>query len=203
MSSARPSSLKTRTGTSSPQAVVRIRLILQPAWLRFLVWAFFLAVGWGALTTLESRVEIESNILSAIFFGAIVAGFFTATSQATHRGALEALSGLDQTGRSQAIDAVAHGVVPSDPDVRASAIRLGRVWLHNKSADQLKRAEIWTWITFGLLFAAAVAAAAVNFNSDRLFYGVLALLSAITLLFSSLTMRRIRRNVALLAGGHN
>jgi hypothetical protein len=29
------------------------------------------------------------------------------------------------------------------------------------------------------------------------------LLSAITLLFSSLTMRRIRRNVALLAGGHN
>jgi hypothetical protein len=84
--------------------------------------------------------------------------------------------------------------------VRASAIRLRRVWLRNKSADQLKRAEIWTWITFGLLFAAAVAVAAVNFNGDRLFYGVLALLSAITLLFSSLTMRRIRRNVALLAG---
>jgi hypothetical protein len=179
---------------------VHIRLILQPAWPRFVVWAFFLAVGWGALTTLESRVEIESNIVSAIFFGVIVAGFFTATSQATHRGAMEALSGLDQTGRSQAIDAVAHGVVSADPDVRASAIRLGRVWLRNKSADQLKRAEIWTWITFGLLFAAAVAAAAVNFNGDRLFYGVLALLSAITLLFSSLTMRRIRRNVALLAG---
>jgi hypothetical protein len=179
---------------------VRIRLILQPAWLRFVAWAFFLAVGWGALTTLESRVEIESNIVSAIFFGVIVAGFFTATSQATHRGAMEALSGLDQTGRSQAIDAVAHGMVPADPDVRASAIRLGRVWLRNKSADQLKRAEIWTWITFGLLFAAAVAAAAVNFNGDRLFYGVLALLSAITLLFSALTMRRIRRNVALLAG---
>jgi hypothetical protein len=52
--------------------------------------------------------------------------------------------------------------------VRASAIRLGRVWLRNKSADQLKRAEIWTWITFGLLFAAAVAVAAVNFNGDRL-----------------------------------
>jgi hypothetical protein len=50
------------------------------------------------------------------------------------------------------------------------------------------------------LFAAAVAAAAVNFNGDRLFYRVLALLSAITLLFSTLTMRRIRRNVALLAG---
>jgi hypothetical protein len=118
---------------------VRIRLILQPAWLRFVAWAFFLAVGWGALTTLESRVEIESNVVSAIFFGVIVAGFFTATSQATHRGAMEALSGLDQTGRSQAIDAVAHGVVPADPDVRASAIRLGRVWLRHKSADQYSR----------------------------------------------------------------
>jgi hypothetical protein len=51
------------------------------------------------------------------------------------------------------------------------------------------------------LFAAAVAGAAVNFNGDRLFYGVLALLSAITLLSSSLTMRRIQRNVALLAAG--
>ena len=180
---------------------MRIRLILQPAWLRFLVWAFFLAVTWGALTTLESRVEIESNILSAIFFGAIVAGFLTATTQATHRGSLEALSGLDQAGRSQAIDAVSHGVVPADPDVRASAIRLGRVWLRNKSADQLKRAEIWTWITFGLLFAAAVAAAAVNFKSDRLFYGVLAVLSALVLPFSLLSVRRIQRNVALLAGG--
>jgi hypothetical protein len=98
---------------------------------------------------LESHVEIESNILSAIFFGAIVAGFLTATTQAMHRGALEALSGLDQAGRSQAIDAVSHGVVPADPDVRASAIRLGRVWLRNKSADQLKRAEIWTWIYLG------------------------------------------------------
>ena len=82
--------------------------------------------------------------------------------------------------------------------MRAPAIRLGRVWLRNKSADQLKRAEIWNWITFGLLVAAAVAAAAVNFNGDRLFYGVLALLSAILLPFTSRNSRRIQRNVALL-----
>jgi hypothetical protein len=180
---------------------MRFWLILQPAWLRFVVWAFFLAVTWGALTTLESRVEIESNILSAIFFGAIIAGFLTATTQATHREALEALSGLDQAGRSQAIDAVSRGVVPTDPDVRASAIRLGRVWLRNKSADQLKRAEIWTWIAFGLLTALSVVAAAVNFNSDRLFYVVLALLSAILLPFTLRNSRRVQRNVALLTEG--
>jgi hypothetical protein len=177
------------------------RLILQPAWLRFVVWAFFLAVTWGLLTTLESRVEIESNVLSAIFFGAAVAGFFTATSQATHRGALEALSGLDQAGRSQAIDAVAHGAVPADPDVRASAIRLGRVILRNKSADQLKRQERWVWVTFGVLFASTAAAAAANVNDDRLFYAVLALLSVILLPVSLLNSRRIERNVARLAEG--
>jgi hypothetical protein len=180
---------------------MRFWLILQPPWLRFVVWASLLAMTWGLLTTLESRVEIESNVLSAIFFGAAVAGFFTATSQAVHRGALEALSGLDQAGRSQAIDAVSHGVVPADPEVRAAAIRLGRVWLRNKSPDQLKRAERWTWITFGVLIALTGAAAAVNFNSDRLFYVVLALLSAIALPFSLLGTRRIQRNVALLADG--
>jgi hypothetical protein len=180
---------------------VRIRLILQPAWLRFLVWALPLAVAWGGLTSFQSHSEIESTILSAIFFGAIVAGFLTATTQATHRGALEALSGLDQAGRSQAIDAVSHGVVPADPDVRASAIRLGRVWLRNKSADQLKRAEIWTWITFGVFFALAIAAAVANFANERVFYFVAALLFALVLPFSLLSTRRIQRNVALLAGG--
>lgn len=177
------------------------RLLLQPAWLRFVVWALFLAVTWGALITLESRDEIESNVLSAIFFGAATAGLFTATSQATHRRALEALSGLDEARRFEAIDAIAHGVVPADPDVRAAAIRLGRVSLRNKSAEQLKRAEIWTWITFGLLFVVAVAAAVTNFNSDRLFYAVLALLSAVVIPVSLRTSRRVRRNIALLSGG--
>lgn len=104
-------------------------------------------------------------------------------------------------GRSQAIDAVSRGVVPTDPDVRASAIRLGRVWLRNKSAEQLKRAEIWTWITFGLLTALSVVAAAVNFNSDRLFYVVLALLSAMLLPFTLRNSRRVQRNIALLTEG--
>jgi hypothetical protein len=177
---------------------MRFWLILQPAWLRFVVWASFLAVTWCALTTLESRDEIESNILSAIFFGAIVAGYLAGTTQATHRGALAALSGLDQAGRSEAIDAVSHGVVPADPDVRASAIRLGRVWLRNKSADQLKRAELWTWLAFGVLIGLTGAAAVMDFNSDRLFYVVLALLSAIALPVSLRNSRRIQRNVALL-----
>ena len=129
---------------------MRIRLLMQPPWLRFLVWASLLAVVWGGLTSFQSHAEVESTILSAIVFGAAVAGYFTITTQGIHRGAVAAVSGLDQTGRSQAIDAVLHGKVPADPDVRASATRLGRVFLRNKSADQLKRQELWTWLVFAI-----------------------------------------------------
>jgi hypothetical protein len=179
---------------------VRIRLLLQPPWLRFLVWASLLAVVWGGLTSFQSHAEAESTILSAIVFGAAVAGYFTVTTQGIHRGAVAAVSGLDQAGRSQAIDAVLHGKVPADPDVRASATLLGRVFLRNKSADQLKRQELWTWLVFGILIVAGVAAAVVIVN-DRFYYLVIAVLAAIVLPFSLFTLRRIQRNVALLAEG--
>jgi hypothetical protein len=179
---------------------VRIRLLLQPPWLRFLVWAPLLAVLWGALTSFQSRAEVESTILSAIVFGAAVAGYFTVSTQGIHRGAVAAVSGLDHAGRSQAIDAVLHGAVPADPDVRASATRLGRVCLRNKSADQLKRQERSSWLVSGVLIVACVAAAVVLTN-DRFYYLVIAVLAVIVLPFSVLTLRRIQRNVALLAEG--
>jgi hypothetical protein len=164
------------------------------------VWAALLAVVWGGLTSFQSHAEVESTILSAIVFGAAVAGYFTVSTQGIHRGAVAAVSGLDQAGRSQAIDAVLHGKVPDDPDVRASATRLGRVFLRNKSADQLKRQELWTWLVFGILIVAGAAAAVVIVN-DRFYYLVIAVLAAIVLPFSLFTLRRIQRNVALLAEG--
>jgi Flp pilus assembly protein TadB len=179
---------------------MRLRLILQPAWVRFMVWALFLAVWWGLFTGLQSSYEFEGAVLSAIVFGAALGGYFTVTTQGANREAHEAVSGLDQSGRSQAIDAVLHGVVPTDPDVRASATRLGRIYLRNKSADQLKRAEIGTWIMFGVLIAAAVVAA-VAFDDDRVPFIVLAVLAAILLPVSLIRSRRIQRNVALLAEG--
>jgi hypothetical protein len=178
---------------------MRFWLILQPAWLRFVVWAMFLAVAWGLLITLESREEIESNVLSAIFFGAATAGLLTATSQATHRESLEALSGLDEAKRAEALDAVSRGILPADREARAAAIRLGRVSLRNKSSSQLKRAEILTWLIFGMFSALSVVAAVVNFNGDRVFYIVLAVLGAIVSPLSSRNSRRVQRNIALLA----
>jgi hypothetical protein len=137
-------------------------------------------VVWGGLTSFQSRAETESTILSAIVFGAAAAGYFTVSTQGIHRGALAAVSGLDQAGRSQAIDAVLRGAVPADPEVRASAIRLGRVCLRNKSADQLKRQERWTWFAFGVLIAASGAAAVVNLANDRFYYLVIAYYIAVS-----------------------
>jgi hypothetical protein len=181
---------------------MRLRLILQPAWLRFVVWALFLAVWWGLFTSLQSGYEFESAVLSAIVFGAALGGYFTATTQGMHRAAQEAVAGLDQSGRSDAINAVLRGVAPADPDVRASATRLGKIYLRNKTADQLKRAEIWSWVTFGVLIAGGVAGA-VAFNNDRLPFAVIAVLAAILLPVSLVSSPRVQRNVALLAGGPN
>jgi hypothetical protein len=177
-----------------------LRLILRPAWVRFVVCALFLAVWWGLFTSLQSSYEFEGAVLSAIVFGAALGGYFTVTTQGMHRAAQDAVSGLDQSGRTDAINAVVRGVAPADPDVRASATRLGRIYLRNKSADQLKRAEIWTWVTFGVLIAVGVAGAAA-FANDRLPFVVLAVLATILLPVSLLSSRRIRRNVALLAEG--
>ncbi|HEY1839586.1 MAG TPA: hypothetical protein VGG53_05080 [Mycobacterium sp.] len=179
---------------------MRLRLILQPAWVRFAVWAVFLAVWWGLFTSLQSGYGFESAVLSAIVFGAAVGGYFTVTTQSMHRAAQEAVSGLDRSGRSAAINAVVRGVEPADPDVRASATRLGRIYLRNKSADELKRTQLWSWFAVGILVVAVVAGA-VLFDNDRLPFVVLAVLAAILLPVSLLSARRIQRNVALLTRG--
>jgi hypothetical protein len=152
---------------------MRLRLMLQPAWVRFTVWAVFLAVWWGLFTSLQSGYEFESAALSAIVFGAALGGYFTVTTLSMHRAAQEAVSGLDGSGRSAAIKAVLRGVAPANPDVLASATRLGRIYLRNKSADELKRAQLWSWFTVGILVGAVVAGA-VLFTDDRLPFVVLA-----------------------------
>ncbi len=177
---------------------MRVRLILQPAWLRFVVWSVFLAVVWGLLTSLQSGYEFESSFLSAIFFGAALGGYFTAATQGMHREAQEVVAGLDEAGRSDAINGVLRGVVPADPNVLAAAARLGKIFLRNKTADQLKRAEIWSWVTFGVLIAVSVAGA-VAFRDQRLLLVVVAVLAAIELPVSLISSRRIQRNVAQLA----
>jgi hypothetical protein len=110
-------------------------------------------------TSWQPGYELESTVLSAIVFGGAVGGYFRVTTQSIHRVALIAVSGLNQSGESEAINAVLRGPPPADPNVRASAARLGTAYLRNKSADQLRRTQIWSWITSVPLVAAGVAGA--------------------------------------------
>jgi hypothetical protein len=56
-------------------------------------------------------------------------------------------------------------------------------------------------LVFGVVIVAGVAAAVVNLAGDRFYYLVIAVLAAIVLPFSLLTLKRIQRHVALLAAG--
>lgn len=179
---------------------MRAPLVLRPPWLRFVVWASFFAVVWGLFTSLQSSYEFEGDVLSAIVFGTALGGYFTIATQGVHRAALGAMSKLDPAGRSESINAVMHGDVPGDPDVRAAAARLGRVLLRNKSADQLRRTEKLTWVAYAVVLA-ATGAAAIGFSENRRYFLVLGLIWAIAIPISMIRSRRIQRNVARLAAG--
>ena len=90
-----------------------LRLALQPPWVRFLVWAPIGAVLFGGGTRLMSR-SIWSTVIVAIVFGVFLAASFTYGTQRMYTALTEAVGGLDQAERSQAIAAVTHGVVPAD-----------------------------------------------------------------------------------------
>ncbi len=183
---------------------MRLRLALLPFSVRFVVTAALFAVFWG-VTSLMSRSlsgSIPGTVFSALFFGVGLAALFSYRGRATYKALTEAVAGLDTTERSQAIAAVTHGVVPTDPTVRSSAIRLGAACLGGTSADQLKRQERHTWMFLGFLVALCIAAVVMNFNGDRLLYLALALFLVVVLALGPRRTRRIQRiqrNVALLS----
>jgi hypothetical protein len=142
-----------------------------------------------------------STVVSAVFFGVVVGGLMTLRSQAMHKELVEAVAGLDQSERSDAIAAVTHGGMPTDPPVRSSAMRLGSAYLGHRSAEQLKRLEQLSWIMMAVLVAMCIAGAALTIREQRLYFLLLALLLAVAMTLAVLRTRRIQRNVALLAEG--
>lgn len=173
-----------------------LRLALQPPWVRFLVWAPIAAVLFGGGTRLMSR-SIWSTVIVAIVFGVFLAASFTYGTQRMYTALTEAVGGLDQAERSQAIAAVTHGVVPADQKVRSAAVRLGWAYLGGKSADQLKRQERRNWIASAVLVAAGIALAIMD-SDQHLYFLVLVLILLVVLPLGVLRTRRIQRNVALL-----
>ena len=180
---------------------MRVRLVLQPAWVRFLVWAPLLAVAWGLWVSFASH-SIQATITSALYFGIFVGAAFTYMTQNMHKALNESIAELSHAERSAAIAAVLHGRRLSDTRVRLAAIKLGRASLGGRSPDQLKRQERQSWIASAILVTLGIAAAATSFlGLDRVYYLALVFLGAVVLPFGVLSVRRIQRNVALLSEG--
>ena len=179
-----------------------LRLRLQPAWVRFLVWAV-IGVFYASLIA-SPRSE---SIWRTVAFAVVVAATSFYTSRDRQTALTEAVAGLDQTERSRAIAAVTHGIVPADQRVRSSAVRLGRAYLSHKSADELKRQQRRAWVVLAVLIAVlvALAAAVVGLGPDGIRLGLyllaLVLLLVVQGCLGMLRIRRIQRNISLLTDG--
>ncbi|MDV3307082.1 hypothetical protein [Mycobacterium avium] len=181
-----------------------IRFTLQPFWVRLLISAPILAVFWSAGISLSSSPSpsVLHSVVFAVFVGVALAAWITYSREPAHRALVEALASVDKTGRGQAIAAVVRGDVPSDPELRSVAIRLGSAYLGGKSADQLKRQERQTWMVLVFLGLLCVAGVVVESSVHaRLYFVALALISAVVLPLGLLRARRIQRNISTLAEG--
>jgi hypothetical protein len=194
------------TSTSGPTTVyslILLRLTLQPFWVRFVFWAAYAAVIWLMLASPISRSPMSSTVIFAVALGALS----TYQGRATHNALAEAVSGLDESQRSQAIAAVTRGVMPADQRVRSAAIRLGAGYLRGKSADQLKRYERRAWIAWMVLVVVAASLIALPVMSSSTPVGLRVLAAVLLLLIllplAQLSTRRIQRNVALLTEGRD
>ncbi|MGH3563682.1 MAG: hypothetical protein ACRDTN_18330 [Mycobacterium sp.] len=180
-----------------------LRLELQPPWVRFLVSAVLVVfAGVGTSLTLRSPSEsIRSTVAFAVVLGVVLAAAYTYTTRGRHTAFVEAVAGLDQAERSQAIAAVARGVVPADQRVRSSAVRLGRAYLGGKSPDQLKRKQRQRWVALAILVAIGIAAAVVGAWLAGLYLLAAVLLVVVDVRLGVLRTRRIQRNISLLTEG--
>jgi len=180
---------------------MRLRLALAPNPVRFLVMAVYWAVFWGLGTSFawappdgDIRITAIVSLVSGLAFAFILVKL----SRARHEQLVDAVAGLDRVGRSQAIAAVTRGVVPADPAVRSSAIRLGTAFLGERSAQELLRQELLAWgvLAFFTVMLTPIAMFAPG-SHPGLFFLALALLVVVTCWLDALSTRRVLRNVTL------
>lgn len=169
---------------------MRLRLALAPYPVRFLVMAVFWAAFWGLGTmyawgkpSADMRVTVVASVVSGLIFAMLTVEW----SRTQHAELVDALSGLDRADRSQAIAAITHGVVPADPAVRHSAIRLGTAFLGDKPIDELKHEQVVAWV---LLACMTVTLAPIAVFAARSYAGLFCLVLAVLVVFTCLVDAR-------------
>ena len=184
---------------------MRLRLALAPNPVRFLVMAVYWTVFWTLGTSLawgppdtDIRITAIVSLVSGLVFAFLLVGW----SRPRHEQLVDAVAGLDRVGRSEAITAVTRGVVPADPAVRSSAIRLGTAFLGDTSVQELKRQELFAWA--GLAFFTVMLTPIAMFapgSHPGLFFFALALLVLLACWLDARSTRRVLHNVTLAERG--
>jgi hypothetical protein len=179
-----------------------LRLALQPFWIRALGYGIPFAVLFGLQISFQQPSRAVSVVVSTVLSGAAFGLLMAYQGQSTHTALTEAVAGLDQTTRVEAIAAVTKGGVPDDPMVRNSAIRLGNAYLGGKSDTQLKRRDRQSWLVLPLFVAAGAYLVTISTSTYQAVFAVaLVLLCLVVLPLGVLRSRKFQRNVAQLRAG--
>jgi hypothetical protein len=178
------------------------RLAMQPFWVRALVTGVPFGVFFGLYICLSWPSGVLGTVITILLAGVGFGLAMAFQGQTIHTQLTEAVAGLDETKRAEAIAAVFDGGVPADSAVRTAAIRLGKAFLRQKTDAQLKRQERWTWLLL-LVFVGLFIFQATTSSSwyGAAFWVALGLWCAIMMPLELRRQRRIQRNVALLTEG--
>jgi hypothetical protein len=175
-----------------------ILLSMQPFWVRALLYG----VGFGVFDYLAWPSGSLGKLIGTLVAGLVFGLAMAFQGQTMYTELTEAVAGLDETERAEAVTAVSDGGVPADSTVRNVAIRLGRTLLRRKTDAQLKRQEWWTWLMMVVFLGLAIFLVSTSRSGyEAAVAVVLALFCLIMTPLTVVRQRRTQRNVALLSEG--
>ncbi|WAJ46681.1 hypothetical protein OK015_09595 [Mycobacterium sp. Aquia_216] len=177
------------------------RLVVAPWWVLWLVNATTFTVTVFAICVLGFPGFAASGwtwpVLSVLGFSFVITALMTIARRPMQQSYARTVDGLTLPQRSQAINALRRGKVPSDPPVLAAAIRIG-----NLTMAYRRRVPRWqkrlAWCVPVLWVMAGVLAFVGNNARGGLTWGVLALWIAARLAWASHKARRLPGHLELL-----
>src|SRR5271168_4482960 len=122
-----------------------MKLAMRPFWVRALVTGVPFGVFFGLFIYLSWPSGVLGTVITILLTGVGFGLLMAFQGRTIYTELTEAVAGLDETKRAEAIAAVTNGGVPADSAVRNAAIRLGKAHLRRKTDAQLKRKERLTW----------------------------------------------------------
>lgn len=139
-----------------------------------------------------------STAIAASCFGVAVSACLLSMNRGRHRSIAAAVAGLSAAERSAAIAAITTGVVPQDPAVRGSAVRLGTAYLGDRRPDRMRRDRRRAVLTAVVLGATGVVATLLGYlKVNTGFYLAIVVAVAVAAQLAVVHRQRVQNILAL------